>query len=183
MVDTAEEKAEALLDSIKKNKGIYDAFAKNFRERYKIIDKTIAEWEKIFKVSIPEDLNPQQCKNTDIELMKLHQEATFYKAAARAILQALEKGLESQYRSKFSALVAEYKSKNEKLPAAGTLDSLARINLDDIDGAIMSANIANNFWEDVIKHLDYCRKLVESIAMSNGIQAKMDGNHKGNLYG
>lgn len=183
MANTPEEKAEALLESIKKNKGIYDAFATNFRERYKIIDKTITQWEKEFKLSVPEDLNPQQCKLFDIKLMGLHQEATFYKAAARAILQALEKGLETQYRSKFSALVAEYKMKNEKLPAAGTLDSLARVELDDVDGAIMSANIANNFWEDIIKHLDYCRKLVESIAMSNGIQVKMDGNHKGNIYG
>lgn len=183
MVDTPEEKAEVLLESIKKNKNIYDAFATNFKTRYLIADKTIEQWEEEFKLVVPEDLNPQQCKQFDIKLMGLHQEATFLKAAARAYVQALTKGLETQYRSKFSALVVEYKSKNEKLPAAATLESLARIDLDDVDGAIMAANIANNFWEDIIKHLDYCRKLVESIAMSNGIQAKMDGNHKGNLYG
>lgn len=177
-----EEKAEELLTSIKKSKSVYDAFAVSFRTRYQISGHTIEEWEKEYKVVVPEDLNPQQCKQFDIRLMGMHQEISFFRAAARAILQALSKGSETQYRSKFSALVAEYKQRGEKLPAAATLESLARIDLDDVDGALMAANIANNFWEDILKHLDYCRKLVESIAMSNGIQAKMDSNHTGNLY-
>lgn len=176
-------KAEELLESIKKHKNIYDQFAISFRTRYLIAGKTIEQWETEFKIAVPEDLNPQQCKEFDIRLMGMHQEVTFFRAAARAILQALTKGSQTQFRGKFSALVAEYKQKNEKLPAAATLESLARVDLDDVDGAIMAANIAMGFWEDITKHLDFCRKLVESIAMSNGIQAKMDGHHKGNIYG
>ncbi len=167
------DKAEELLDLIKKHKVVYDVFASQFRTCYLIAGKTIEEWEGEFKIEIPEDSNPNDCKRLDLQLLGLHQQATFFRAAARAVLQALKKGNQTQYRSKFSAIVAEHKSRNEKLPAAATLESLARIELDDVEGAMMGATIASDFWEDILEHLNYCRRLVENIIIATGIEAKI----------
>jgi hypothetical protein len=176
-------KAESLLDALRKGKSVYDIFSENFRKSYLIAGKTIETWEKYFKVTIPTDLDPSTCKTMDLQLMKLHEEAMFHMATADAVQQALKKGSESQYLARFEALVREYQSANKKLPANATLDSLTKLNLDDVEAALAAAKIAQDFWESMINHITFCRKLIEQGVMASGIEVKMNSNHKGNIYG
>jgi hypothetical protein len=167
------QRAEELLDSLRKGKSTYDLFANTFRTQYLIAGKTIESWEKEFKISIPADLDPNRCKGMDATLMRLYQEALFHKSTARAVLQALKRGVDTELNSRKTAIVAEYETTNRRAPAASTLESLARTQIDDVDGAVMSATIAHNFWEDILEHLSFCRKLIENITINSGIEAKM----------
>lgn len=173
---TPEEKSLSLLEHLKIGKGVYEGFITNFRSQYLIAGKTIKDWEKQFKIHIPEDASPANCKQLDVQLMQLHQEATFNRASARAALQALKRGADNELNSTKAAMVAQYETSNNKLPAATTLDSLAKDKVKDVDGALMAATVASNFWEDILEHLAFCRKLLENISINNGIEAKATRN-------
>jgi hypothetical protein len=170
--DHPEVQAMELLVQLKAGKSVYEMFQANFRTQYLIAGKSIYEWEKEFKLHIPEESTPQDCKALDIKLLDLHQRAMFHKASAGAILQALKRGVDTQLNSTKTALVTQYKSSNMKLPAATTLESMAKDQMNDVDGAVMSANVAVDFWEDIISHLGFCRKLLENITINNGIEGK-----------
>lgn len=171
--NNATTKADEILLSLKKGKSVYDAFATDFRTRYLIGGKTLAEWEAKFKIKVPSAASPAECKGLDIVLMDLHSEAIFHAASSKAVLQALKRGTDTEMNSRKTALVAEYNGKKEKLPAASTLESMVRAQIDDIDGAMMSAVIASAFWQDILEHLAFCRKLIENISINNGIEAKL----------
>jgi len=166
--------ADDLLDSLRKGKSVYDMFSENFRKQYLIAGSTLEAWERKFKISIPSDLDPATCKAFDIKLMLLNQEASFYKATADAIVQALKKGSDTEFHNRFTALVETYKKESLKLPAQAQLEILIRTQLDDVETALTSANIASGFWQDILEHLAFCRKLLELGVMASGIQAKMD---------
>ncbi len=182
-IQDPKKRAEELLDNLRKGKSTYDSFSLNFRKQYLIADHTMEQWQVHFSFTVPPDLEPSRCKELDIKLMGLHQEASFYKATSEACMQALKKGGETEYRNRFTALVADYNSKHMKLPAASTLESLVKTQIDDVETALVSAEIASQFWKDILDHLQFCRKLLELAMIGSGIQVKMDGLHKGNLYG
>lgn len=179
---TAKQKAEELLQSIRKGKDVHDIFVDAFRRQYFIAGRTLEQWEKEFQISVPADPDPAVCKSLDMKLMSLHQEAAFYHAAASAARQILQKGNDSQYRARYAALVQEYKNSGKKLPARGTLEDLVRSETDDIEGARINAEIAEEFWEDIMEHLSMCRKLLENATINSGIQTKIELGHKGNIY-
>ncbi len=171
-IQDPEVQAMDLLVKMKAGKSVYEMFQANFRNQYLIAGKTIDDWEKKFKIHIPEDSSPQRCKELDIKLMELHQEATFNKASSGAILQALKRGVDSELHTSKTALVVQYEANHAKLPAAATLESMAKDQIKDVDGAVMAANIAVDFWKDILEHLAFCRKLLENISINNGIEAK-----------
>lgn len=167
-----EVQAMDLLVKLKSGKSVYEMFQANFRTQYLIAGFSIYDWEKKFKIHIPEDASPANCKELDVKLMALHQEASFHKASARAIMQALKRGVDTKLNATKTALVLEYQTNNKKMPAATTLEAIAKDQINDVDGAVMSANVAVDFWNDIIDHLSFCRKLLENISINNGIEAK-----------
>src|SRR3990167_6841598 len=97
---TSKERAEDLLFSLRSGKKTHDEFSHSFRTQYLIAGKTIEDWEVEFKIEIPVDLNTITCRDIDGKLMQLHQEASFHKATADAIMKALKKGSETEFRSR-----------------------------------------------------------------------------------
>lgn len=182
---TATEQATKLLQNIKKGKEVHDIFAANFTENYLIRGKTLQNWEKHFRLTVPGDPSPPVCKKLDMDIMKLYQEASLYHALADAHVQALKKGTETQYRIRYTAIVAEWKALNpdKRAPSAATLDTLTRAETDDIDSALANAELQKSFFKNMMDYLNMCRRLLENATINSGIQVKMDINHKGNLYG
>lgn len=172
------------MQGIKKGKEVHDIFAKNFHDDYQISGKTLTEWESHFKITVPADPDPATCKSLDMKIMALHQEASFFHAVSTAQLQMLKKGSDTEYRSRYTAIVQEWKKNNpdKRVPAAGTLDTLTRAETDDIEGAVANAELQKDFWKNIMDHLNMCRRLLENATINSGIQIKMDGNHKGNIY-
>ncbi len=181
---TPQEIAQEILKGIKKGKEVHDIFAQNFREEYEISGKTLLEWEQMFKITVPADPDPGVCKVIDMKIMALHQTAAFYHAVSVAQTQMLKKGNDTEYRSRYAAIVAEWNQHNpgKRIPAAGTLDTLTRAETDDIEGAVANAELQKDFWKNIMDHLNMCRRLLENATINSGIQTKMDNNHRGTIY-
>lgn len=170
----AKSKADALLEKLLKGKEIHDLFAGNMRRHLLINNKTIDQWEDRFKIHIKtDDLTPQVCKQIDLLLMELHQEASFYFAVASAKVQMIKRGGDSTYRDRFFAITEDYRSRGVKLPAAATLETLAKVENDDLESAQAIAEIEKGFWSDILNHLSTCRKLVENATFNSSVEAKM----------
>lgn len=165
-------KAKYLLEILLRGKQVHDLFAKSMKEKLLISGRTIEEWETEFKIKVPTDnLTPAMCKQIDIKLMELNQEASFFHAVATAKLQMIKRGGESAFRDRYFALVQEYKDK-KKLPAAATLENLAKVENDDIESAQSIAEVEKGFWVNILDHLSSCRKIIENATFNSSIEAK-----------
>jgi hypothetical protein len=170
--EKAQEIAASIIDQLRKSKKLHDQFADKFRTQYKVAGKLMSEWKEHFKVSLPPDLNPQLAQQTDAQLVELHQEATFLKAEAEARLTAYQSANNERYRSKYAALVAEYKAGGAKLPAKDTLAALAENATADIKDAMSHAEIELAFWKEVLNDISNSRKLLENATICMATEAK-----------
>lgn len=171
--DTPKAQAEKLLKALLKGKEVYKLFGETMRKQLTISGEPIDHWEKKFKLSIPvDDLTPAICKQLDVQLMDLNQEATFHHAVASAKVQMIKRGCESQFNDKFWALTQEYKEKGKKLPAAATLTTLATIQNDDMESAQSLAQVETKFWKDILDHLATCRRLIENASLNISVELK-----------
>lgn len=164
--------AASIVDQLRKSKRLHDQFADKFRTQYKVAGKLMSEWKDHFKVSIPPDLNPQTAQQVDAQLVELHQEATFLKAEAEARYTAYQSANNERYRSKYAALVAEYKANGNKLPAKDTLSALAENATAEIKDSMTHAEIELSFWKDVINDISNSRKLLENATICMATEAK-----------
>lgn len=174
---SAEEKAQDLTARLLKGKEIHDKFSQEMRAKLLINGETLSSWEDKFKITVnTSDLNPAICKQYDVILLQHNQEAAFYHAVASAKVQMLKRGGDSAYRDKFFALVQEYQSKGAKLPAAATLENLAKVETDDIESAKTIADIEKQFWSDILDHLTTCRKIIENATLNSNVEARLMNN-------
>ncbi len=178
MQDTeAKIKAEALIDKLLSGKKVHDHFSGMIRQKLTISGSTMDEWEQTFRIHVPTDnLNPSTCKEFDSKLLELNQEAAFYHAVAVAKLQMIKRGTDAAHRDKIYALVQEYKDNDKKLPAAATLENLAKVENDDLESAQSIAEIEKSFWTNILEHLATCRKIVENASFNNNTEAKLQGH-------
>lgn len=168
MSELAAAKAEDLLSSVMKGKEIRDLFAKKMDIQLTINGQTLEYWQTHFYLEVPYDnLNPGICKELDLKLLNLNQEAHLYYAIANARIQSMERGNESLYRQRFNKIVGEYKARNEKLPAHATLDTLANAETDEIVSAKAFFEIEKSFWKDILDHLNTIRKILENATWNN----------------
>jgi hypothetical protein len=170
---TPKAKAEQVLSRLLKGKDIYEIIAKNMRNQLLISGKTPDKWKEEFWITVPTDnLTTQTCKELDMKLMELHQQAVFYHAAAQAKQQMIKRGTEAAYNEKFWAIVAEHKEKGLRPPAAATLETMARINNDELESAATLADIEQRFWKSILDHLSTCRKLIENATLNISTELK-----------
>lgn len=176
---TAKAQAENLLKGLFKGKEVHDIFTQNFQRQMLISGKPIDHWQEKFKIKVPTDnLTPALCMELAMKIMDLSQEATFFHAIAQAKSQMLKRGSDSTYNNKFWAIVQEHKNKGTRIPAATTLETMARINNDEIESAETIANIELKFWKDVIDHLNMCRKLIENASLNISVEIKAMNHEK-----
>jgi hypothetical protein len=171
---SSEEKANSLITSLMQGKEIHDKFAANMRAKFLINERTMDEWEEQYRIEIETDnLTPAICRQYDVKLLQYNQEVAFFHAMAAAKVQLLSRGHVSAYRDKFYALVQEYKDKGAKLPAAATLDNLAKVETDDVESASTIAEVEKSFWSNILDHLTTCRKIIENATMNNNVDARL----------
>ncbi len=167
--------ADGMLGELRKGKAIHDVFADAVATRILIGNKSMTQWVEHFKVKIPENPDTAMCKQLDMKLMELHQEASFMKAMAEAAHTLGRKSKDSKYREKFIALVNEYKTTEKKLPAKETLETIAMAELDDIDSGLSYAEMIVKFWKDMIEDLNFKRKIIETATINNSVEMKAFG--------
>lgn len=173
-------KADKLFDNLLAGETIHDSFSKLLKERFTINGKSMEEWREYFYVdTINVDLNPENCKTLAGQIANLYQEASYLKAVASAKLQMLEKTSETTYRERYTAIVEEWRQGGGKVPAAATLEQLAKFEQDDVYSAVSIAKVAKAFWGDILNGLHECRKTVESATFNSNTEMKLEMLNRG----
>jgi hypothetical protein len=174
---TPKAKAEALLKRLIKGKEVHDVFVSSMRTQLLVSGQPIEHWEGIFKIVVPSDnLTPQLCKELDMKLLELSQEAAFYHAAAISWAQFIKRGSDAGYHERFYAIVQEYRDEGKKLPAAQTLETLAKIENMDTESAQVLAEITTKYWKNILDHLSTCRKIIENASLNISVEMKAEAN-------
>lgn len=176
---TAKAQADELLLSLMKGKEVHGIFAENIKKSLRVSGEHIEYWEEKFHLVIPTDnLTPEMCKMLGMQIMDLHQEATFYYAVATAKSQMIKRGTEHSFNGKFWAIYQEHKQGKKKMPAAATLENLAKIDNEDIESASSIAEVEVKFWKTILDHLSTCRKIIENASLNISVELKAIGNEK-----
>jgi len=176
---SAKTQADELLLSLLRGKEVHNIFAENLRKTLTISGEPVDVWEKRFRMIIPTDnLTPSMCKELGMKIMDLHQEATFFYAVSLAKSQMIKRGTESSFNSKFWAIYQEHKQTSKKIPAAATLENLARIENEDIEAATSIAEVELKFWKNILDHLSTCRKIIENASLNISVELKALSNEK-----
>jgi hypothetical protein len=162
---------------------VAEIFGEALNKQYLIYGKSMNEWKRQFKLSIPENPDPAQCKVISSKLANHFHEATFYYSLAEAQLDALASGEFREYTQTFEKMVAEYRKKNptKSLPAQKTLETLAHGKMLDVKGAMNNARIAKNFWKRILEGLTEVRKNLELVTRNNYIQLQLEPRGSGNI--
>ena len=177
--NTAQDKAQILLNKLMTGKQVHEIFAESMKHQLLINGKPMTHWETHFKINIPTDnLTPSLCKELSMRLIQLNQEAAFFQAIATAKAQIIKRGTTAAYNDKFWTIVQQYKTEKKKLPAAATLETMARVDNEDLDSAQTIADIESKFWKDILDHLATCRKLIENASMNIATELKSLNNEK-----
>lgn len=174
-----EQKSQDIINQLRKSKKLYDDFTNQFYTQYKISGKLINEWKYYFKITVPPDINTATAKQLASRLSELHQEASFMKSAAEARLQACKANSSNVYREEYARLVAEYRSKGEKLPAKDTLVALAEKAVGALQDMTVHIEIELSFWKEILNDLANVRKLIDIATINLGIEAKVLAQHGG----
>jgi len=183
---TPKAQAEQLLREMLRGKEVHKYFTDNMKNNILISGQPIEHWEKEFRISIrTSDLNPQTCREMDLKVMQLNQDATFFYNMAMTRSQLIKHGNESSFMGKFQALVQEYKETGKRLPAKDTLENLARADQLDVESAQAIASIEVRFWKNILDHLGRCQSILKNASMMISTELKhldlekmMDANER-----
>jgi hypothetical protein len=163
-----------LTDSMEASRQFYDAWTQRFGSWFKPRGKTMEEWRDHFIIRIPADIDVPTCKQVDVKLIALFEEAHNFKAQAEASLHLEKARYAQQYRGKYGSLVRSYENRvpKVKLPAKDTLATLTEEELGEEKDAIAYAESALQFWKEQLAYLTVTRKIIENATLNLSVEAK-----------
>ena len=164
--------SKELVASIQDSKAEFVKSHNELRDRYMIDGKTIANWDKRFKLNIPKDATPTQCKELVRDLAELHHEATFYYSQASMAEKAILGRREAEHRAAYADALAESGRGTKPVPAT-TLKTMSDKAVQEIDDILVNASITREFWKEKIEHLKYLYKLINDITINIGYEIKL----------
>jgi len=172
MSDQMLERVGSIVEKLTKGQATYDLISQNLK--ILIHGKSIEDWTKEFKVAMPkEQATPANLRDICIKIMELHQVAVFHYVLAESIKQQMAHGNDTSFYTRYMELYEEaQKSGTKRLPASLTLESMAKTYNQDMEGAMVYAEIAVKFWRSILDHLSECRKLVEQASMNTSVELK-----------
>lgn len=151
----------------------YTYFINEFNSSFRIDGKSIEEWQEYFYLEVPPDPTSHSITDLESRLLGLYQEASFKKATCLARLKEVKRLCDNRYREECSRLIKEYEKKNKRLPSRATLDNLVRHQIQSISDLQSRIETELQFWKDVLIGLYNNRKVIESLVMNLGIEAKL----------
>lgn len=166
--------SDELFKKVDEGEEVYSSFRRRVKENLLIFDKTIPEWWEIFGVRIEEDnLTPELCRQLLAKVSNLYQEASYYYSLASSSSSALESSQSSTHTEKYAEVVSGFRKKEQKIPAAATIEQLVKAEQDEIYSAIANSKITKDFFKTVLDSLNTVRKILDTTTMNNGIEAKL----------
>lgn len=169
---TSRQQVDNLVSHLRTAKSIHEEFLDTVRSSILLQGRTLEDWQRYFSLEFPQNPDINHCKQLDIKLMELHQEASFLKVISEAAFTLGKRGFDAQYRNRFTALVSEFKLQDKKLPAKETLEILAAQEFSDVETSLSYSEVAVKFWKDILEDLNFKRRTLESIVMAEGITVK-----------
>ena len=176
MEETVQDRAAKLYDDAEKSVLLFDVYRMRLQQQELISGKTIREWKEYFHIEIPESPDPEICKQLDMRLADLHQDATFYLSLAQLCKDKATLSSSTKFEERYKSICDEFRGEgySTKLPAAGTIEALVNAELVDINSIVQIADRETKFWKNIKEHLDMIRRLINDATMNNGIQVKID---------
>lgn len=162
-----------VIEELKSGKALSNQLGQVIEKRYIISEKKMTEWRDEFRINVPGDAGPSEVRRCAAEIASHYQDASFRKAAAEMKLTSLNSTRAREFDKALTNLVDKYKESEEKAPTKAVLESMANAQVKDYDAAILNAEMETIFWKSIIASLDNCRRNVEMINMSLGIEAKV----------
>lgn len=163
---TAKATADTLIQEMTKGKEVHAEFTTMMNQQILISGQSFEFWDKKFRLKIPTDnINPETCRQLEMKVLELNQEATFLSNMAYARSQMLKHSNGGLFLQKFQTLVQEYKQTGKRLPANATLDNLARVQQQDVEAAKVLADIEVKYWKGILDHLGRCQSILNTSAM------------------
>lgn len=171
----SEDKSKVIL-SIMKGKDDQDKVGEGLKRSYKIEDRTILEWEEFFRIHIPEDPYPAECRQILIMIGNRYEEATRLSREYQIRKQLLQAIYEAQYNSSF---VEEYnealgtKCDGGRMPSKEVLERKAKERTTEYEDMMIHADVIHQFFKQITDKLGNQRKIIEGISITHGIEAKL----------
>jgi hypothetical protein len=166
--------AEQMATAIRAGKQVWDLLKEDLHKDLIISGKHVDEWKREFHIDIPPDLNPTLLKELNVEMVKKFQEASFRLATARQLATKSFHGTKVSYEAAYLATVAEWKAKGKRMPAASTLENIAKIESTTHDSTSRYAEVEMKFWRDIIDGLDNTRRMIEDATRNVTQELKAD---------
>lgn len=171
----ASQQAVELIQRYAKGKEVYKILTDDLQ--IFISGQPIDYWLAKFRLTVPTDnLTPSLMKELDMKILDLHQEATFYLAVTTARSQMISKGSNSSYYGKYIEILNNYRNNGKRAPSADTLESLARIDNEDIETAAAIVDVETKFWKYILDHLAMARRLIENASLNISVELKALNN-------
>jgi len=169
---TPKARADKILSDILSGKSLFDNTKERLASQVPISGKSAEFWKNRFYLKVPDinDMNPALLHSNLMQIVILQQEASFFFAESERANRYLKGGAEGAYHHAYWELVEEFKEKSMKIPAAATLESLARVETVDTEQALINSETEMGFWKRIVETLDRTRKLLETA--SYGIHAE-----------
>ena len=165
-----------VIQAILKGKEDQDSIGDTLRTTYKIEGKVIGEWESFFRVIIPEDPFPAECRQLLVLIGNKYEEATRLSREYFSRKQILESVYEAQYNTFF---VEEYDQAKEehkdkkRMPSKEVLERKAGKRATEFEDMMVHSDIIYQFFKQIADKLANQRKIIENISITHGIEAKL----------
>lgn len=181
---TSKAKADLIMSKVLRGKDVAEALNKAFEQQYMIAGHSAEYWREHFKIDLPtENMTPQLAVETNLKLLKLYQEASFHYAWAQKKKEHMRCGADTAKAQIINELVEDFKLKNKKVPAAATLDALAKSDVEDLDQASETYKTEYNFWKQILDQLNTVFKMVQNASTAIAVEAKYGDNLERMQYG
>ncbi len=164
---------DEIISEFKSSKAFQEEFGNKIDNLYRVGTKTSKEWKRYFAISIPVDASLRQCRELLSQISNLHQEASYLKTDFQLRYQLLLSARTRKYNETLGELIAGYRERQERPPARDLLVSEAESHIKDMDEALVHADAALQFFKSVVTILEQHRKVLESMIMALGIEAKL----------
>lgn len=155
-----------------KNSEKYSDIAILFSKKFVFAGKSLEEWAVDLLVVIPDEITPDNFRNTCALLAKKLQKANHFFTIANSVYEALSSGTDIKRSNIISDIVHTYESSNARRPGADLIKAKAEKQLSDTLVNKSSAKMVRDFWRNQRDTLIELRKTLEMVGFSMNMEIK-----------
>jgi len=156
-----------------------DGLSSFIDEKFLVEGKTLVAWRKYFKIELPkkdEDITFHTIINLSSKIIKLYQEAAYFRDKQTIQLTVLEQSKFDTYHREYQKVRTETEAKYQKPLAAESCKVHATLATMELEAALSTQKTVRDFWTKTCDTLTEMRKLVElmSFALSSDARAQRE---------